>query len=259
MEKLLPIILISCGCISLAQPEVSVQLSSCRTEYRPHDSTDKPGFGVKLELVPVAGVSIFETENLTSTVTLMDESGKKAKPSTAGVFSENGKTFVKLTFKKRPEGIKVKLEGALKLSIAKNVTVHDHVTPDLLQPSSVQIGGVSFNITPAAENANKSNREGDRLKRAEISLSYPASVTIMQIARKWGQDEDIAFAQDIDFSTSASEEQSTKTTHIVLVDALPAPTLQISTCTEKSDIDIPVGFDITLSGAVEITTPQENK
>lgn len=259
MKKLLPIVLISCGCISFAQPEVSVQLCSCRTEYRPHDSTDKPGFGVKLELVSVAGVSIFETENLSSTVTLVDESGKKAKSSTAGVFTEAGKTYVKLTFKKRPDGTKVKLEGSLKLSIAKNVTVHEHVTPDLLQPSSVQIGGITFNITPAAENANKSNREGERLKRAEIRLSYPASVTIMQIARKWGQDEDVAFAQDIDFSTSVSEDQTTKTTDIILVDALPSPSLQISTCTEKSDVDIPVGFDITLSGAVDITSQQENK
>lgn len=259
MKKLLPIILIVGGCISLAQPEVSVKLSSCRTEYRPHDATDKPGFGVKLELQPSAGISIFETENLHSSITLNDEFGKKAKPETAGIFSESGKTFAKITFKKRPEGKKVKLEGSLKISIAKNVVVHDHVRPDLLQASTIQLGDVSFNITPAEENANKGNREGERLKRAEIKVSYPASVTIVKITRRWGEDADTAFSQDIDFSTTVSEDNSTKTTTVILVDALPTPTLQISTCSEKSDIDIPVGFDITLSGAVEITTPQENK
>ena len=259
MRNMLPIILLVCGCISYAQQEVSVQLRSCRTEYRPHDSTDKPGFGVKLELIPAAGVSVFETENLTSTVTLHDESGNKIKTATAGIFCEARKTYAKLTFKKRPSGSKVKLVGELKLSIAKNVTVHDRVTPDLLQPSSVQIGGTTFNITPAADNNQKGNREGDRLKRAEISLSYPASVTIMQIARKWGQDDTVSFAQDIDFTTTVSEDASTKTTTIVLVDALPTPTLLISTCAEKSDINTQVAFDITLSGATEITTPQETK
>ena len=259
MKILLPIILFMCGSISYAQPEVSVQLRSCRTEYRPHDATDKPGFGVKLELIPAAGVSIFETENLPTTVTLNDETGNKIKTATAGIFTHDGKTYAKLTFKKRPCGTKVNLVGELKLSIAKNVTVHDRVTPDLLQPSSVQIGGAAFNITPAADNAQKGNREGDRLKRAEISLSYPADVTIMKIARKWGQDDDVSFAQDVDFTTTVSEDSTTKITTVVLVDALPTPTLLISTCAEKSDINTPVAFDITLSGATEITTTQETK
>ena len=259
LKKLLLIILMASGCISYAQGEVSVQLSSCRSEYRTHDATNKPGFGVKLELIPSAGVTVFESVSLSTSIVLCDGSGNKTKPTTASIIEENGKTYAKLTFKNRPDGKQVKLEGSLKLPIAKHVTVHDNVKPDLLQASSVQIGGVNFEILPAAGNAANGNREGDRLKRAELQLRYPASVTITQIARQWGAESESTFAQEIDFTTTTSEDQSTKTTSFILVDALPCPTLTISTCTEKLDVEVPVGFNITLSDAVEIQQEPESK
>ena len=259
LKKLLLIILMASGCVSYAQGEVSVQLSSCRSEYRTHDATNKPGFGVKLELIPSAGVTVFESVSLSTTIVLCDGSGNKTKPTTASIIEENGKTYAKLTFKNRPDGKQVKLEGSLKLPIAKHVTVHDNVKPDLLQASSVQIGGVNFEILPAAGNAANGNREGDRLKRAELQLRYPASVTITQIARQWGAESESTFAQEIDFTTTTSEDQSTKTTSFILVDALPCPTLTISTCTEKLDVEVPVGFNITLSDAVEIQQEPESK
>ena len=259
LKKLLLIILMASGCVSYAQGEVSVQLSSCRSEYRTHDATNKPGFGVKLELLPSAGVTVFESVSLSTSIVLCDGSGNKTKPTTASIIEENGKTYAKLTFKNRPDGKQVKLEGSLKLPIAKHVTVHDNVKPDLLQASSVQIGGVNFEILPAAGNAANGNREGDRLKRAELQLRYPASVTITQIARQWGAESESTFAQEIDFTTTTSEDQSTKTTSFILVDALPCPTLTISTCTEKLDVEVPVGFNITLSDAVEIQQEPESK
>lgn len=259
LKKLLLIILMASGCVSYAQGEVSVQLSSCRSEYRTHDATNKPGFGVKLELIPSAGVTVFESVSLSTSIVLCDGSGNKTKPTTASIIEENGKTYAKLTFKNRPDGKQVKLEGSLKLPIAKHVTVHDNVKPDLLQASSVQIGGVNFEILPAAGNAANGNREGDRLKRAELQLRYPASVTITQIARQWGAESESTFAQEIDFTTTTSEDQSTKTTSFILVDALPCPTLTISTCTEKLDVEVPVGFNITLSDAVEIQQEPESK
>lgn len=259
LKKLLPLLFLAGGCVSYAQGEVSVQLSSCRSEYRTHDASNKPGFGVKLELIPSAGVTIFESVSLTTSILLSDDTGSKAKPNSASIIEENGKKYAKLTFKNRPDGKQVKLEGSLKLPIAKNVTVHDNVKPDLLQPSSVQIGGVNFEILPAAGNAAGGNREGDRLKRAELQLRYPASVTITQIARQWGTEAESSFAQEIDFSTTTSEDNSTKTTTFVLVDTLPCPTLTISTCTEKLDVEVPVGFNITLSNAVEINQEPESK
>lgn len=259
LKKLLPLLFLAGGCVSYAQGEVSVQLSSCRSEYRTHDATNKPGFGVKLELIPSAGVTVFESVSLSTSIVLCDGSGNKTKPTTASIIEENGKTYAKLTFKNRPDGKQVKLEGSLKLPIAKHVTVHDNVKPDLLQASSVQIGGVNFEILPAAGNAANGNREGDRLKRAELQLRYPASVTITQIARQWGAESESTFAQEIDFTTTTSEDQSTKTTSFILVDALPCPTLTISTCTEKLDVEVPVGFNITLSDAVEIQQETESK
>ncbi|MBE6419129.1 MAG: hypothetical protein E7031_03285 [Akkermansiaceae bacterium] len=259
IKKLIPIILLAGSSLGQTQPEVSVQLYSCRTEYRTHDETDKPGFGVKLELLPIAGVNISATETLSTTVTLSDESGKKHTPTTAAILTDAGKTFAKFTFKNRPEGKRVKLEGEIKLDIAKNVTVHNNINPNLLQAHNLHIGEASFEIIPSSANAANSNREGDRLKRAELQLRYPASVTITQIARQWAADTDTPFAQEIDFTTTISDDQSTKTTTLVLLDVLPSPTLIITTCTEKSKIAVPVGFNITLSSAESINIEPENQ
>lgn len=264
MNKLLPHVylstvglLITAG-LSFAQTEVSVQLHSCRSEFRPHDSTDKPGFGVKFELTPAADVTMIETEHLGSTITLTDDKGSKYTPSTARLYTEDGKTYAKFTYKKRPSGSKIKLSGELDISLAKNVAKHSNIKADALAPTSVQINGSTFNITPAAANADKGNKEGERLRRAEISLQYPANITIMQIARQWGPESADAFVQEIDFSTTVSQDNTTKTTTFVLVDALPAPLLEISTCTETKGIKLPVNFDVTLSGVTTPPAAQEN-
>lgn len=253
--------------MGLAQPEVSVQLASTRTEYRTHDESAKPGFSIRLELTPAPGVSLIETEKLLPQLTVIDALGKRHPASSARIYTaEDGsnKSYAEFTTVKRPSGAKVTIEGTLHLTVARDKKQHEPFSIDLLGgETSVKRGEITFHLKPHEENAGKGNRAGDRLHRAQLALRYPASVTIMQISRHWAVDDEendlhtSLFIQELDYKTTLSENKEEQTTDLVLVDALVQPTLQISTCTEKKELSLPLHFDVTLSEAVEITVPNE--
>lgn len=267
LKRAIPFLLWSCCQMGLAQPEVSVQLASTRTEYRTHDETAKPGFAIKLELTPAPGVSLIETEKLLPQLTIIDALGKKHPASSARIYAaEDGsnKSYAEFTTVKRPSGAKVTIEGTLYLTVARDKKLHEPFSIDLLGgENSVQMGEITFHLKPHEDNGAKGNRDRDRLHRAQIALRYPASVTIMQIARHWVVDDEendlhtSLFIQELDYKTTLSENKDEQTTNLVLVDALVNPTLQISTCTEKKELSLPLHFDVTLSEAVEITVPNE--
>lgn len=267
LKRAIPFLLWGCCSLATAQPEVSVQLASTRTEYRTHDETAKPGFALKLELSPAPGISLVETEKLKPELTITDALGKKYKAASARIYASNdgsGKSYAEFTTTQRPSGAKIKIEGTLNLTVARDKKLHAPFSFELLgEERSVQVGDITFHLTPHADNAQKGNRDGERLHRAQVALRYPASVTIMQISRHWVVDDEehdlhtSLFIQELDYKTTLSENKEEQTTNLVLVDALPCPTLQISTCTEKKDISLPLHFDVTLSEAVEISLPEE--
>ena len=267
IKHAIPFLVWSCCSLAMAQPEVSVQLASTRTEYRTHDETAKPGFAIKLELTPAPGISLVETEKLSPNLTITDATGKKHKASSARIYAADdgsGKSYAEFTTAKRPSGAKVKIEGTLHLTVARDKKLHEPFSFDLLGAAhSVQVGEITFHLEPHADNAQKANRDGERLHRAQVALRYPASVTIMQISRHWAVDDEehdlhtSMFIQELDHKTTLSENGEEQTTNLVLVDALLCPTLQISTCTEKKSVALPLHFDVTLSEAIEISLPSE--
>ena len=249
--------------LQATEPEVAVQLSSCRAEFRTHDSTNKPGFSVRLALTPAPGLSLCETESLEPTLTVVDAGGKKNKATTARLYYAQGntsKTYAVFTLPKRPSGKKVTVEGQMKLQIAKDLVQHGAQSINLLEGGSMNLGGTAFTLTPAKANADKKNKEGARLRHAEVKLSYPAQICVMQISRCWEQEPQAEgevcedFTQEVDYSTTQSEDGATKVTTIILEDVRPCPTLQISTCAEKKTITVPFRFEVTLSEAVDIQT-----
>lgn len=262
MKSILPFIAGGLFCLSsFAQPEVEVKLASCRTEYRTHDSTDKPGFGIKLSLTPGKDISFLDTEALEPSITLIDANGRKIKPTTASVYpTENGKgkATAKFTFKQRPSGSKIRLEGTLKLKIASHVTVKTSIPVNLLAHTRVQPNVFPIDFEPDAANSARGNKEGDRLKRAVVRFRYPACVKILKIARQWEADDfptvdsAVDYAQDVYFTTSKDKDEKIQIVEIHLVDVKPTAILTMATCTEKKEIEIPLCFDISLSEVVEI-------
>ena len=263
----LPFLSLLGSLVGFAQNEVAIELSSCRSEYKTHDESEKPGFGVKFLLTPTNGISLSETETLQHTLCLVDATGKKQTPSTARLVirdEQQGKAFAEFTFKNRPSGARVELIGSLKLPIAKDLQTHTPVQIPLIQASALTLRDATCQIIPAETNGVKGNREGERIKRAEVTLKYPAHIEIVRIARQWFVDTDTDlsdYTQDIQYKTVV--ENNTKSTTLVLVDVVENPSLQISTCAEKQDIQIPVQFNLSLSEAVQIDVPatsqQESK
>lgn len=257
MKFLLPLLIFG-RCICQAdQPEVSVQLASARTEYRTHDSSAAPGFNIKFELTPAPGISFCDTEALTPELTVTDANGSKHKAAIARlVTAGSGKAYASFSTKNRPTGQKFSVEGTLHINIAKGLTKHVPTKVDLIHPSDLHLGNDIIKIVPAAENANEANREGERLRRAELSLQYQAGLNIIQIARQWFPDAapEPDFSQNVEYETTLSEDKSTKTTTFILVDVLVSPSLQISTCTEAKSLQLPIKFEIGLSEAVNLSS-----
>lgn len=256
MKSALPLLIFGLCICHAEQPEVSVQLASARTEYRTHDDSATPGFNIKFELTPAPGINFCDTETLTPELTVTDANGTKHKAAIARlVTADSGKAYASFSTKKRPTGHKLSVEGTLHIRIAKGLTKHAPAKIDLISPSELHLGNDPIKIVPAAANANASNREGERLRRAELSLQYRADLNIIQIARQWFPDADPEpdFSQNVEFETTLSEDQSTKTTTLILVDVLSSPSLQISTCAEEKSLQLPIKFDIGLSEAVNLS------
>ena len=255
----LPLLTVIGSLIGFAQNEVAVELSSCRSEYKTHDESEKPGFGVKLLITPSNGISLSETETLEHTLSLTDATGKKQQPSTARLViieEQQGKAYAEFTFKNRPTGAKVELDGSLKLTVAKDVQTHAPTQIPLITASSVVLRDATCQVIPAESNGAKGNREGDRIKRAEVTLKYPEHIEIVRIERQWAVDTDSElndYTQKIQYKTTI--ENGTKSTTLSLVDVIETPSLQISTCAEKKDIELPVRFTLTLSEAIKLDIP----
>lgn len=259
------VLLLTGAVLSAEETDVAVQLASFRSEFRTHNYTDKPGFAVKLELTPAPGLSLCGTENLEPKMTAIDANGKKLKATTARLKTDVGgsdKAYAVFTIPKRPNGKKVKLEGEMQLTVARDLVQHAPQSINLLEDGKMTLGTTEFTVTPAKTNAAKKNREGERLRHAEVTLSYPAQLSIMQISRCWEQEpgaEDAAadsYTQELDYSTTLSKDGTTKTTTIELQDVRHCPMLQISTCAEKKNITVPFHFEVTLSEAVELQSTE---
>ena len=261
MKSGVAVLLLIGAVLQAEEADVAVQLASCRSEFRTHDSTNKPGFAVRLQLTPAPGLSLCETETLEPKLTVTDTNGKKHKATTARLHrEENGsnKADAVFTIPKRPSGSKVKVEGEMRLTIARDLVQHAPQSINLLEGGKIMLGNTEFTLTPAAANATKNNREGERLRHAEVTLRYPAQISIMQISRCWEQEPHAEgecsehYTQEVDYTTKSSEDGATKLTTIILADARPCPSLQISTCAEKKEITVPFHFEVTLSEAVEL-------
>ncbi|MDO4750561.1 MAG: hypothetical protein Q4A24_00520 [Akkermansia sp.] len=259
--------LLLCGImVNAAEPDLTVRLSSCRSEFRTHDSTDKPGLIVRLQLIPAAGISLCDTEKLNPNLTVTDASGKKHKATAARIYRTEDDTqqiFAEYTIAKRPTGAKLQADGTLELTTAKDLVLHEPISVNLLAASEFKLGETTFTVTPAEANANKNNMEGERLRRAEITITYPAATTIMQISRCWlsepqeGAESTESFTQELQFTTKLNDDATKKSTTLIIVDALHTPSLQISTCAEKNKIKQAFHFELTLSEVVEITPSAE--
>lgn len=262
MKLTIPTTLFMCSALCPVQTDVSVEIASCRTVYRTHDATDNPGFSVKLKLTPAAGIHVTENETLPLDVHLIDSQRNKQKSHSGRLVrsEHDGHLYAAYTFKKRPTGAEVKIEGNIAITIAKDVQQETPQAINLISASEFSLRNAPFKVIPAASNANKSNREGNRLKRAEITLSYPQNINLMSIARQWSSDlpsdsqQNAHFSQEVLYTT-VTDEQGNKLTQFVLVDVLESPIIQFTTCSETNSTTLPVSFIITLSEASQIQSP----
>lgn len=190
-----------CLCPAQQQAGVTVQLRSCRTEFRPHDSTSFPGFSCTLELVAPAGYYMCESASLTGTIRVKDAAGTtRLAERGAIVISPDNRAFTTFTCATRPTGKRVELEGDLLVTIAKARTAHPHIAISMLENSEHRLGDTTVKIAPERANAAKTNREGGKLRCAELTMTCSPGSTIRRVERVWQGENGTLLSQPVEIT-----------------------------------------------------------
>ncbi len=194
--------LVSLPCLSQAQQNgVSVQLRSCRTEFRPHNRTSFPGFSCTLELIPPAGYYMCESASLTGTIRVKDATGTvRLAERGAIVISPDNRALTTFTCSTRPTGKQVELEGELLVTIAKARTAHPHIAVNMLEASEHRLGDTIVKIEPQRANAAKSNREGTKLRSSELTMTCSPGTTIRRVERVWPGENGSLLTQPVEIT-----------------------------------------------------------
>lgn len=168
------------------QASVSVKLRSCRTEYRTHDSATAPGFSCTLELLPPPGFHMCESTSLTGTIRVKDATGTvRLADRGAIIITPDNRALTTFTCSTRPTGAKVEIEGDLLVTVAKTRTAHSPVAMSMVGLSVHRLGEATIKVQPAPGNAAWANREGAKMRCANITMTCSAGTTIRRVERVW--------------------------------------------------------------------------
>lgn len=154
-----------------------------------------------------------------------------------------------------PKGDRLHLQGKIRLTLAADITLQPRHRLSLTEPSEFSLGGIPFKATPAAANSAKSNQEKGQLQTAEVTLSYPDSVHILHICRIW-EDADIedspAHRQELT-GTRQQGKNGQSQLHLSLWDTQAQETIEIVTCGQIKQVDLPIDLHMNLGGQIPET------
>ena len=214
------------GLIQAAQEGVTVQLRSCRTEYRTHDNSTAPGLVCTLELIPPSGTFMCESASLTGTIRVKDSTGTTRMADRRSVeIRDDNRAYTTFSISQRPTGGKIEIQGDLLVTVAESRTAHPVTAISLIEKSELNIGkNENIRLIPAAVNNTSNNREGTKIRRAELELTSPRGITIRRVERVWRGINNEEYTQPVEL------EQTGKSTYeIELWDANPTEYLRIVT------------------------------
>ncbi len=203
MKLALYSLLIFCGgLVSAAQPGVTVELRSCRTEYRTHARSTAPGLVCTLELIPPPGMYMCESASLTGIIRIKDSRGGVRLADRRSLdISANNRAFTTFTSPHRPTGSKIELEGELVVTVADNRIVQPSIEVNLLEAREYQLGEIKLRVNPSPANRARTNRERSKLRRAELTLTSSNGNIIRRVERIWKGENGEEFTQPVEITT----------------------------------------------------------
>lgn len=227
LKSVLATIFLFCaGLLQAAQDGVTVQLRSCRTEYRTHNNSTAPGLVCTLELIPPSGTFMCESASLTGTIRVKDAAGTTRIADKRSIeISNDNRAYTTFSISQRPSGSIIEIQGELLVTVAQSRTSHPVAAISLVEKSRLSIGkDESILLTPAPANNSSRNREGTKIRRGELELKSPQGITIRRVERVWRGMNNEEFSQPVELN------QTGKSTYeIELWDANPSEYLRIVT------------------------------
>lgn len=240
-------LLMMCCCVNpgMAAPQgVSVELRSCRTEYRTHNSSTAPGLICTLELVPPPGMQMCESASLTGVIRVKDARGSVFIADRRGVeIGSDNRALTTFTLRRRPSGNRIELQGALLVTVAAERTAHEPVPVSMTEPAELKLSdSLTIKTTPSSLNGSTRNREGGKIRRAELELSAPRGITIRRIERVWHGINGEMYTQPVELVPTGST-----TYQIELWDTNPSEHLRIVTVRNPRREHVDFRMQVTLS------------
>ena len=238
-----------------AEPEVSTRVLGMRSDYRTRATEERGCFVLTLKCTPTGGLTLCDSPELGQSLRLSDADGR-ALDCVATEFqpdSKTGEAVVRFFF--HPRGEWMELSGELLFRLAARPVELPRVSLNLKEPFRFSLGDTTFTATPASANTAKNNLERGAMKKAVVDLRYPASTTILRLARVWKREaearEQEGYRQELDFTTQ-DDKDGMRTTRFSLWDAHPQETLIITICESVRPVRVPVHFRLRLGEAEEL-------
>lgn len=252
------LLLLFCSAALLAaEPEVSTRVLGMKCDYRTRAMGEKGDFVLTLGCEPVAGLSLCDCPGVTQSLRLSDADGRELACAATEFLpgQKTGEAVVRFSFHPHPRGEWVELSGVLLFRLASHPVELPRVSLNLKEASRFSLGNTVFIATPASANTDKSNLERGAMKKAVVDLRYPASTTILRLARVWKSEaearEQEGYCQELDFTTQ-DVEAGMRMTRVSLWDAHPQETLIITTCESVRLVRIPIHFRLRLGEAEKL-------
>lgn len=244
------ILLMSCCMLHAQADDVAVQLRSCRTEYRTHNASTDPGLSCTLELIPPKGKHLCESMELAGIIRVKDASGmSRLAERRAIVITPQNRALSTFTLPQRPTGSAIEVQGELVVTVAEERTAHEPIAVNLQQKAELTLGADKIRIEPAARNSARANREGDKIRCAELKITSLGSNTIRRIERVWKADNGEQYTQPIE-----QDDMGNKMFKILLWDAHPTEQLRFVTVKNPRREQVKFRFQVEL-GNVTIRKP----
>ena len=131
------------------------------------------------------------------------------------------------------------------VQLAENLEVERIKDVSLTEQGSISIGKEEAQCLPDAANSAPQNRDNDgTLRRAGLTIIFPEAVNLLKVSRVWVSCEETdarPYAQEVEI-THGEAGEGKRSAHIVLWNAAPRETLEITTCTGMSMVRVPLKF-----------------
>ncbi len=228
-----------------------------RCDFRMRSTGEKGDFVLILGCTPTDGLTLCDCPGLAQSLRLSDANGRTLACSATEFLpgQKTGEVAVRFSFQPHPRGEWVELSGELLFRLASHPVELPPIVLNLKESSRFSLGETLFIATPSSENANGDNLERGAMKKAVVDLRYPASTTILRLARVWKGEaearEQEGYCQELDFTTQDVED-GMRTTRVSLWDAHSQETLIMTTCESVRLVRIPVHFRLRLGEAEEL-------